>query len=70
MRLAGSVKFFDASKGWGFITRDDGSPDVFVHFSEVRRAKLDPLQDGQKLSFELADGKSGKGPRAVALQVR
>jgi CspA family cold shock protein len=57
----GTVKWFNATKGFGFIQPDDGGPDVFVHISAVERAGMTDLRDGQKLSFELAaDRKSGK----------
>ena len=57
----GTVKWFNAQKGYGFIQPDDGSKDVFVHISAVERAGLGGLNEGQKVSFELlADRKSGK----------
>ncbi|ABR64186.1 cold-shock protein [Sinorhizobium medicae] len=57
----GTVKWFNATKGFGFIQPDDGSPDVFVHISAVERAGLQDLKDGQKITYELVkDRKSGK----------
>ena len=57
----GTVKWFNATKGYGFIQPDDGSKDVFVHISAVERAGLSTLNDGQKVSFEIAtDRRSGK----------
>ena len=57
----GTVKWFNAQKGYGFIQADDGGQDVFVHVSAVERAGLSGLNDGQKLSYELeTDRKSGK----------
>ena len=50
----GTVKWFNATKGYGFIQPDDGSKDVFVHISAVERAGLSTLNDGQKVSFEIA----------------
>ncbi len=57
---SGTVKWFNATKGFGFIQPDDGSKDVFVHISAVERAGLGTLKDGQKIQFELAKGKDGK----------
>jgi CspA family cold shock protein len=65
----GTVKWFNGTKGFGFIQPDDGGADVFVHISAVERAGLRTLHEGQKLSFELeADRRSGKSS-AVQLQV-
>jgi len=55
------VKWFNATKGYGFIQPDDGSKDVFVHISAVERAGLSSLNDGQKVSYEVVtDRRSGK----------
>jgi len=57
----GTVKWFNATKGFGFIQPDDGSADVFVHISAVERAGMSSIVEGQKLSFQLEqDRKSGK----------
>jgi CspA family cold shock protein len=57
----GTVKFFNSSKGFGFIQPDDGSKDVFVHISAVERAGMHSLNEGQKVSFEVvADRRTGK----------
>jgi len=57
----GTVKWFNAQKGFGFITPDDGGKDAFVHISALERAGIGDLREGQKLEFELAsDQKSGK----------
>ncbi|CDM59250.1 CspA family cold shock protein [Rhizobium tibeticum] len=58
---SGTVKWFNSTKGFGFIQPDDGSTDVFVHISAVERAGLGNLSDGQKISYDLVrDKKSGK----------
>lgn len=57
----GTVKFFNTTKGFGFIQPDDGAADVFVHISAVERSGLSNLHEGQKVSFEVvADRRSGK----------
>lgn len=57
----GTVKWFNAQKGFGFIAPDDGGSDAFVHISAVERAGLSDLREGQKMGFELvADQRSGK----------
>jgi cold shock protein len=63
----GTVKWFNATKGYGFIQPEDGSKDVFVHISAVERAGLSNLQEGQKVSFALERGQQGK-VSAVNLQ--
>lgn len=62
----GTVKWFNATKGYGFITPDDGSKDVFVHISAVEGAGLRTLNEGQKVTFEVETDK--RGPKAVNLQ--
>jgi CspA family cold shock protein len=60
MSFTGTVKWFNATKGYGFIKPDDGSQDVFLHVTAVERAGLGSVAEGQKLSFELQRGRSGK----------
>ncbi len=57
----GTVKWFNSQKGFGFIQPDDGSKDVFVHISDVERAGMNNLNEGQKVNFEIvADQRTGK----------
>ena len=62
----GTVKFFNTTKGFGFIAPEDGSKDVFVHISAVERSGLGSLTDGQKVSFDVKQ--DDRGPKAVNLQ--
>jgi cold shock protein len=63
----GTVKWFNAQKGYGFIKPDDGARDVFVHISAVERAGMKGLVEGQKVKYELQPGRDGK-PSAENLQ--
>jgi CspA family cold shock protein len=56
----GTVKWFNPTKGFGFIEPDDGGKDAFVHISAVERAGLNGLNEGQKVSFDLEPGRDGK----------
>ncbi|MEU7578637.1 cold shock-like protein CspC [Streptomyces sp. NPDC041068] len=62
-KLKGTVKWFNESKGFGFITPEDGSKDVFVHFSGIASTGFKTLAEGQTVEFEIQDGQ--KGPSAV-----
>ena len=63
---SGTVKFFNATRGYGFISPDDGTKDVFVHISAVERSGLGQLSEGQKVSFEVQE--DPRGLKAVNLQ--
>lgn len=58
----GTVKFFNESKGFGFITQENGGPDVFVHFSAIKADGFKTLREGQRVEFEVTQGQ--KGPQA------
>ena len=66
MSLKGKVKWFNPTKGFGFIEREDKQKDVFVHMSAVRDAGMNGLEEGQSLSFDVVDGP--KGPNAANLK--
>ena len=59
----GAVKWFSTEKGYGFITQDDGGPDVFVHFSAIAGEGYRNLEEGQKVQFDATEGQ--KGPQAA-----
>ena len=65
--ITGTVKWFNNNKGYGFITPQDGSKDVFVHHSAIQRGGFKSLADGQKVTFDIEQGP--KGPSAVRVQV-
>lgn len=64
--MKGTVKFFNATRGYGFISPEDGSKDIFVHISAVEHSGLSGLAEGQKLQFEVQP--DARGPKAVNLQ--
>jgi len=66
MSINGKVKWFNPTKGFGFIERGDNEKDVFVHISAVRNAGMNGLDEGQAMTFEIEEGP--KGPNAVNLQ--
>ena len=61
----GTVKWFNESKGFGFISQDDGGADVFVHFSTIQGTGFKTLAEGQKVTFEVENGP--KGPQATSV---
>jgi len=63
MRTKGTVKWFNNDKGFGFITREDGSKDLFVHHSAIQGGGFKSLDEGQKVEYEATSG--DKGPKAV-----
>lgn len=56
----GTVKWFNVTKGYGFIEPDDGGKDVFVHITAVQRSGLEGLDEGQKIEYEMEEGRNGK----------
>ena len=62
----GTVKWFNATKGYGFVTPDDGTPDVFVHFSAIDGSGYRELAEGQRVQFESEQGP--KGPQAKSVR--
>jgi cold shock protein len=69
MAMTGTVKFFNTSKGFGFIQPNDGGKDVFVHISDCERAGVGTLNEGQQVLFEVQPDKKGKGLKAVNLRL-
>jgi CspA family cold shock protein len=69
MRQTGTVKFYNQSKGYGFITPDEGGKDVFVHVTALERSGVGFLDEGTRVSFDTEPDKRGKGPKAVNLQL-
>jgi CspA family cold shock protein len=69
MPQRGTVKFFNADKGYGLIKPGGGGRDIFVHITAVERAGLSPLNEGQRVSYEIEADKKGKGPKAVDLNL-
>jgi CspA family cold shock protein len=67
-RVNGTVKFFNHTRGFGFIEPEDGGKDIFVHASAVERAGMPPLNEGDKVSFEIEDDRRGRGKQAANLQ--
>ncbi|GLQ53159.1 cold-shock protein [Devosia nitrariae] len=66
--INGTVKFYNSTKGFGFIAPDDGSKDAFVHVSAVERAGLSGLGEGQKVTYDIENGRDGRAS-AVNLQL-
>ena len=65
----GTVKWFNSTKGFGFIEPEDGGADVFVHITAVQASGMNGLEEGQKVSYELEEGRNGK-TNAVNLQIQ
>lgn len=68
-RITGTVKFFNAAKGFGFVQPEDGSKDVFLHVSALERAGINGVYEGDKISFVLEDDRKGRGKQAGQVQL-
>ncbi|MGW8466116.1 transcription antiterminator/RNA stability regulator CspE [Pseudomonas sp. CLCA07] len=66
-KMQGTVKWFNAEKGFGFIAPDDGSADVFAHFSAIASSSYRALEEGQKVDFDITQGQ--KGPQAENIRL-
>ena len=65
MRLNGTVKFFNSTRGFGFISPENGEKDVFVHASALESSGVPALREGHKVSFEIEDDRRGRGKQAA-----
>ncbi len=68
-RITGTVKFFNTSKGYGFVSPDDGSKDVFVHVTALESAGIHGLNEGDKITFVLEDDRQGKGKQVAQIEL-
>ena len=66
-RIQGTVKWFNGDKGYGFITPSNGGADLFVHYSEIQASGFRTLNEGDRVEFEVTEGKKGKQASAVTL---
>jgi CspA family cold shock protein len=68
-RITGTVKFFNTAKGYGFVSPEDGSKDVFVHVSALESAGIHGLNEGDKITFVLEDDRRGRGKQAAQIEL-
>ncbi|WP_350335620.1 cold-shock protein [Coralliovum pocilloporae] len=68
MRMNGTVKFFNQTKGFGFIAPEGGNKDVFVHITALERSGVGPVDEGDKLAFDVEDDPRGRGKQAANLE--
>lgn len=69
MSTNGTIKFFNHSKGYGFITPEDGTKDIFVHITALERAGIAQVDEGDKVTFDIEDDPRGRGKQATNLQM-
>jgi CspA family cold shock protein len=69
MRITGTLKFYNSTKGFGFISPADGGQDVFVHASALEAAGIPALNEGDKISFVLEDDPRGRGKKAAQIEL-
>ena len=69
MRQTGTVKFFNAAKGYGFITPEGESKDVFIHVTALERAGIRGVDEGTKLTFDVEDDRRGRGKQATNIEL-
>lgn len=65
----GTVKWFSPTRGFGFVQRDDSDEDAFIHVSALGKAGIASLTEGQRIRFDVIDGRGGRGPRAIDLEL-
>ena len=68
-RITGTVKFFNTSKGYGFVSPEDGSKDVFVHVTALESAGIHGLNEGDKITFVLEDDSRGRGKQSAQIEL-
>jgi CspA family cold shock protein len=68
-RITGTVKFYNFSKGYGFVQPEDGSKDVFIHATALERAGIHGLNEGDKITFVLEDDRRGRGKQAAQVEL-
>ena len=69
MRYTGTVKFFNHSRGFGFIQPEDGGKDMFVHATALERSGIPSINEGDKVTFEVEDDRRGRGKQATKIQM-
>lgn len=69
MRIKGKVKFFNHTRGFGFVAPEDGSKDVFLHASALERSGIPAVGEGDEITFEIEDDRRGRGKQATRIQL-